>query len=158
MKTKLFSTMAIVAIIAIAIIALPLVGCKDEPEQQEQPQKQPDTPRTLTFGTLEGQFTVTIKSDDQFTADEWKTLCDKVVAAIESEYSRGDDAFNKWYFEQVFETEKNCQVKILPSSVTYKCEVKANDYTIYLRVDTISTADLQTAVVVLSGGLANQQQ
>jgi hypothetical protein len=33
-----------------------------------------DTPRTLTFGT---DCKVTIKSNDQFTAAEWDTLCDK---------------------------------------------------------------------------------
>jgi hypothetical protein len=125
----------------------------------EQPQKQPDTPRTFKLGTTDCK--VTIKSDDQFTATEWKTLCNKVVAAIQSEYVRGEMPsleFNQGYFKMEFATAKNTAVKILPSSATYKCEVKVNDQTIYLRIDAISTADLQAAVVALNGESTNQQE
>ena len=116
MKTKLFSTMAIVAIIATAIIALPLAGCKDEPEQQEQPQKQPDTPRALTFGG-----SITITSDDQFTASEWKTLCDKVVAAIERGYNAAG-GMAKGGIATHF--TNNTVSAVLLKSATYDAEVK----------------------------------
>jgi len=79
----------------------------------EKPQKQPDTLRTLSFGTAEKPSTVTITSDDQFTADEWKTLCDKVVAAVERGYNKYndiggfDDFSNKDYFENAVATMGN---------------------------------------------------
>jgi hypothetical protein len=119
MKTRkqLFGLIAM-AIMAIAIIALPLAGCKEDepdPQPQEYPQKQPDTPRTLSFGT------VTIKSDDQFTATEWKTLCDKVVAAFERGYEATPNITKPstaTYFAN------NTVSAVLLKSATYDVEVK----------------------------------
>jgi len=120
MKTrKQFFGFIAMAIIATAIVALPLAGCKDEPEV-EQPQKQPDTPRTLSFST---PCTVTIKSDDQFTASEWKTLCDKVVAAIERGY--GDDTVGAMAKNGIVTHFTNNTVSaVLLKSATYDVEVK----------------------------------
>jgi hypothetical protein len=108
----------------------------------------------LTFGD---DCKITIKSDDEFTDIEWNTLCDKVVDAIEAEYARNNNAVNKFYFEIVFASAKNTSVVLLPNSAAYKCEVKVGDNTIYLRINAISTADLQDAVMALDGGTANQQ-
>ena len=136
-----------------AIIALAVIGCKgeDNPATTEQPQKQPNTTRTLSFGTAENPCAVTIKSDEQFTAAEWKTLCDKVVAAIQSEYARGGNGIHQIRFEGRFESTNNISVVLLPNSATWKCEVKEDSYTtIYLRIDAIDTANLQKAVEALS--------
>jgi len=117
MKKKNLWIIALVAIITIAII-----GCKDEPEV-EQPQKQPDTPRSLSFGTAETpvECTVTIKSDDQFTATEWKTLCDKVVAAIMRGYNSAG-GMAKGGITTYF--TNNTVSAVLSKSATYDVEVK----------------------------------
>jgi len=89
------------------------------------------TPRTLTFGTAENPCTVTIKSDDQFTAAEWKTLCDKVVAAIERGYNKKFemDFINKPLFEGIFKNRD--MFIVLLKSATYDIEIKtAGDTTI----------------------------
>jgi hypothetical protein len=120
---KLFG---LIAIAIIAIIALPLASCKDEPTDgtEEQPQKQPDTPRILSFGTAENPCTVTIKSDDSFTADEWKTLCDKVVAAIERGY---DNMFAFAQPDTVTYFANNTVTLILLKSATYDIKVESGD-------------------------------
>jgi hypothetical protein len=119
------------------------------PALQDQ-QKQPDTPRTLSFGTTENPCSVTIKSDDQFTTAEWKTLCDKVVAAIMRGYNSDYmDFLNKPIFENMF--GNNGISVVLLKSATYDCEVKDGNYTtIYLKTSTINMIDLQPAVWVLA--------
>ena len=111
------------------------------------------TPRTLTFGTAENPCTVTIKSDDQFTAAEWKTLCDKVVAAVEREYKKVvGTIIEKIRFEGVFAT--NISINLL-TSATNDCEVNAGDNTnIYLKISAIDTVNLQPVVRALDMGTA----
>jgi len=141
MKTRkqLLGLIAI-AIIAIAIIALPLAGCKedepDPPPPQEYPQKQPDTPRTLSFGTP--ACTVTIKSDDLFTATEWKTLCDKVVAVIDRGHNRANPAAKIGIATHFTD---NTVSAVLLKSATYDVEVKNTaPNTIYFKAN-VSTID-----------------
>jgi len=117
MKTrKQISVIALVAIITLAII-----GCKEDdptppPIPLDTPRVQPDTPRALSFGTI------TIKSDDQFTATEWKTLCDKTVAAIE----RGYKSFNIMAQQAWATYLANYTVSaVLLKSATYDAEVKS---------------------------------
>jgi hypothetical protein len=146
------------AIIALAIIALPLAGCKedepDPPPPQEYPQKQPDTPRTLSFG-LEYPCTVTIKSDDQFTAAEWKTLCDKVVAAIERGYNSAPNQGAKTSIGSHF--AKYTVSAVLLKSATYDVELKSTvPNTMYFKangsaMDGISGNDLLSALTNLLG-------
>jgi hypothetical protein len=107
-------------------------------------QKQPDTLRTLSFGTEENPCTVTITSDDQFTATEWKTLCDKVVATIE----RGYDAANAFAKTGIANHFTNNTVSaVLLKSATYDVEVKNTvPNTMYFKangsaIDGISGAD-----------------
>jgi len=151
MKTR-NQLLGLIAMAIIAIIALPLAGCKDDepdPQPQEYPQKQPDTPRPLSFGT------VTIKSDDQFTATEWKTLCDKVVEAFE----RGQEATptplktaNPTYFAN------NTVSAVLLKSATYDVEVKNTaPNTIYFKangstIDGISGENMFTVLGTMRGG------
>jgi hypothetical protein len=144
MKTKLFSALIIVAILGIA-----LIGCKED-DPPPQAQKQPDTVRSLSFGT---DCKVTIKSDDLFTTDEWNTLCDKVVAAVERGYGKYtnvggfEDFTNKGIFEAVF--SGNITI-ILLNSTDFDCEVKSSDYyNIYLKTSTLDTVDIQPAIAVM---------
>jgi hypothetical protein len=74
-----------------------------------------------------------------------------------SEYNKGNDAFNKGRFENVFAPAKNTSVVLLPNSAAYKCEVKVGDNTIYLKTSAIDTVDLQAEVTALDGNTANQQ-
>jgi len=156
MKTKLFITMAFVAIITLA---LAIIGCKedepDPPPPQEYPQKQPDTPRTLSFGS---NCTVTIKSADTFTIAEWTTLCDKVVAAIGRMYSiaGGLQTNMETYFGG------RTVIVILSKSQTLRCEVKDTaPGVIYFKadaaiIDAITGTDLQPVIFALIGGNSNQ--
>ena len=116
---------AFVAVIAIFTIGF--IGCKEDEPTGEQPQKQPDITRTLSFGTEEKPCTAIIKSDDQFTADEWKTLCDKVVGAVERGYnSTYMPLLNQSVFKAIF--AGNISIVLLKSA-TYDCEVKSGNYT-----------------------------
>jgi hypothetical protein len=166
MKTrKLFSAMAMVAIIALA---LAVIGCKeDDPTPTptptptgDTPKVQPDTPRSLSFtgGHLEGingPWSVTIKSDEKFTATEWETLVGKVIAAIMRgyNYKSTDGAFNedihKGIFETIFATNRNISIVLLEST-TIDCEVKSDNYRkMYLKISALDTIDLQPAVKIM---------
>ena len=110
-------------LIAIAIMAIAIIGCKQDasptPTPQEQAKVQPDTPRTLAFGT---DCKVTITSTDIFTDAEWTTLCDKVVAAIE----RGYKSFNIMAQQAWATYLANYTVSaVLLKSATYDAEVKS---------------------------------
>jgi len=117
---------------------------------------QPDTPRTLTFPTTENPnntYSVTITSEEQFTADQWKTHCDNVVTAIMRGHDKYisavglTDAVNKNRFKTVFAVDQNTIIVIMPNSVTYNCEVRGDNYRkMYLKVGAIDTIDLELAV------------
>jgi len=146
MKTKLFITMVVVAIIALAII-----GCKqDDPPPQEQAKVKPDTPRTLAFGA---NCKVTIKSADTFTNAEWNTLCDKVVAAVKKGYDSAPNDAVKTNIENHFNTN-TVSVDLLKSA-TYDCEVKSGESSImYLKangstIDGISGNNLFNAIAAM---------
>ena len=132
MKTRnKFIAMALIAIMGIAFI-----GCGgNDDSPQEKPKQQPDTPRSLSFGTPETpvKCTITIKSDDQFTVNEWKTLCDKVVAAVE----RGYNAFGVLAKNGITTYFTNNTVSaLLLKSATYDCEVKSTvPYTMYFKAN-----------------------
>ena len=103
-----------------------------------------DTPRTLSFGTAENPCTVTIKSDDQFTADEWTTLCDKVVAAIERGYEKSGAGFNA-----VFASSQNAKM-VLGKEFTYNWEVKDGEFkTVYLKIASIDTVDFTDIIMYM---------
>jgi hypothetical protein len=108
-----------------------------------------DTPRTLSFGTEENPCTVTITSDDQFTATEWKTLCDKVVAAIERGYGAAGAA-GKEKVEEFF--NENTLTVVLSKSATYALQVKGSEVgIIYMKangstIDGLIDNDLRAAV------------
>jgi len=138
MKTKFFIVVALIVIIGIAIIS-----CKQDPT--EQPQKQPDTTRSLVFGT---DCKVTISSDDTFTDAEWKMLCDKVVEAIEKGYNTAPNDTAKNNIATFF---KNHNVSVvLLKSATFDCEVKASvPNTMYFKANA-STIDGLTGANLLS--------
>jgi hypothetical protein len=145
-----------ISIIAIAIIAIGIIAgitaCNNDNPAGEQPKVQPDTPRTLAFGT---DLKVTIKSEDKFTDAEWTTLCDKAVAAIERGYGTSTDAA-KVNIETYF-TNNNVSV-VLSKSATYDVETKSDvPKTIYFKanasvIDGITDANLTTALAALRGG------
>jgi len=150
MKTKQIGFIAILAVIA----TMAIIACKED----ETPQKQPDTERTLSFGT---DCKVTIKSDDKFTTDEWKTLCDKVVAAIEKGYNKTglNSSQNNATFKTVF--KYNIPVSLLKSA-TYDCEVKAFSHELstvewYIKISALDTIDLQPAIWAIGDGEAYHQ-
>jgi len=145
MKTK--NKIGIIAL--LAIITLALIACKEDEPPPPQAQKQPDTVRSLSFGT---DCKVTIKSDDLFTTDEWNTLCDKVVAAIMRGYNSDYmDFLNKPIFENTF---GNFDIStVLLKSANYDIEVKEDNFTtIYLKTSTIDTIDFQPAVWAMGDG------
>jgi len=142
----------------VAVIGLSFAGCDTgggsfSPSAGEQPQKQPDTPRTLSFGTPACK--VTIKSADQFTAAEWKTLCDKVVAAIKRGYGAAPSAGVKAGIENFF--MNNTVSVVLLKSATLDCEVKSDETGImYLKangstIDGISASNLLDAIFAIMG-------
>ena len=155
MKTKLFIVMA------IAIIALAIIGCKQDTPLADTPladtpRVQPDTPRNLSFGTP--ARTVTIKSDDQFTAAEWKTLCDKVVAAIERGYNALPNEGAKNSVSSYF--ANHTVSVVLLKSATYDVELKNSAPNImYFKantstIDGLSGGNLNTILTHLLGGEA----
>jgi len=108
----------------------------------ELPTTPADTPRTLTFG--ENTYTVTIKSNDQFTAAEWTALCDKVKTALETAYGAGNNA-NRTRFQGVFERGVTIVFEKNPTGYTnYK--VGADFQTLYLNVDSIETVNYASAI------------
>jgi hypothetical protein len=113
-----------------------------------------DTPRTLTFGT---DCKVTIKSDDQFTSDEWDTLCDKVVEAIMRGYNKDmggilPNVSNKNRFEAIFTGDI---LIVLLKAATYDIEIKtAGDKVIYIKTSALDTVDIQPAVFALDASQA----
>jgi hypothetical protein len=154
MKTKFLG------IIVIAIIALAIIGCKEDeptptPIPGDTPKVQLDTPRTLSFGT---NYKVTIKSADIFTTAEWIMLCDKVVAAIGRMYSiaGGLQTNMETYFGG------RTVIVILSKSQTLRCEVKDTaPGVIYFKadaaiIDGITGTDLQPVIFTLIGGNSNQ--
>jgi hypothetical protein len=158
-KNKLTTVMAVIA--AIVALSLMATACKDGDEEEPTVRSSGTTiPLTFTDApnvTPPPTYSVTITSLDKFTDTEWNTLCDKVVAKIEDEYVRGNNFGNKLTFEGVFAATKNTAI-VLSNSAAYKCEVKANDQTIYLKTSAIDTVDFQAAATALDivGG-TNQQ-
>jgi len=153
MKTRKQISVIAIAIITLGIIALAIIGCKqDDPPPQEQAKVQPDTPRTLAFGT---DCEVTIKSEDKFTDAEWKTLCDKAVVAIARGYGAAPGVAQKAitnYFTN------NTVSVVLSKSATLDCEVKVSvPNTMYLKadgsaIDGISDTDIRSVIVAIVGG------
>jgi len=116
-----------------------------------------DTPRTLTFPTTENPnntYSVTITSEEQFTADEWKTHCDNVVTALETAYGTAG-ALNKGKFRTVF--NRDCGVEIIleknPTGYTnYKIGVVGDDFKeLYLNVDNIASINYANAISAMNG-------
>ena len=118
----------------IAIMGIALIGCGgNDDSPQEKPKKQPDTLRTLTFGT---DCKVTISSDDKFTASEWNTLCDNVVTAINSKSSTGIESFST-----IFASNQNATV-VLGNNFTHNWEVKSSEFrTVYIKTTSINTVN-----------------
>jgi hypothetical protein len=140
MKTR--NHFIVMAIVVIVTLALAIIGCKHD-EPADTPKVQPDTPRTFTLGTT--ACTVTIKSDDQFTAAEWYTLCDKAVLAIERGYNAGFAGF-----PAVFGSAQNAKI-VLGNNFTYNWEVKAGENrTTYIKTASINTVKFEDIVVCLN--------
>jgi hypothetical protein len=181
MKTWKQSTL--IGIFAIITLALTIIACDDgkndpllcncDPKDHletgqscdcggedcncsEEPKVQSDTTRSLSFGTVEKPCSVTVKSDEKFTADEWNTLVDKVIAAIMRGYNKdmaGLTDVNKMGFEAEFASDNFYGVAsiVLSSSATYNCEIKnAGDRIIYIKIAAIDAVDLQPAVWAMS--------
>jgi hypothetical protein len=146
---------------ALIIFTIALASCSNgstggsKPPATETPTaRSAGTEKALSFGT---NCKVTIKSDDKFTNAEWDALCNKVVAKIESEYVRGNDAISKLKFDGMFAPARNAVI-VLSSSAAYKCEVKSGNYTtIYLKTSAVDTVDLQPAVVVIDNDTGSHQ-
>jgi hypothetical protein len=114
---------------------------------------QADKTMNLSFGT---NCKVIISSIEKFTTAEWNTFCNKVVTAIENGYEN-NTGVNALRFEARFTGSENTAIKILSNSVTYNCEVKAGDNTIYLKMSAIDTVDFLPALTALSNGVAYHQ-
>jgi hypothetical protein len=150
-----------ISVIALAIITLGIIAgitaCNNDNPAGEQPKVQPDTPRTLSFGTAENPCTVTIKSDDQFTTAEWTTLCDKVVGALETVYKDPNTSGgSKGRMRRVF---GDSDIKIIleknPTDYTnYK--VGLDFKTLYLCIDKIETANYEYAVSAMDTKAPNE--
>jgi hypothetical protein len=139
-----------VGLIAMAIIATAIIGCKQDVPAVDTPKVQPATPRTFMLGITDCK--VTIKSVDTFTTAEWNTLCDKVVSAIDREYKKVLETIDQIRFEGVFAT--NISIN-LSTSASNDCKVNAGDNTnIYLKISAISTVNLQPVVVALANKTA----
>jgi len=124
----------------IAIIALAIIGCKQD-EPADTPREQPDTPRALSFGT---NCKVTISSADTFTNDEWNTLCNSVVSAIEARYNTTGAQAN---FTDVFAPAKNSKI-VLGNNFTHNWETKSDESdTAYIKTASISTVDIDAIVL-----------
>jgi len=137
MKNKLIGFIAILAIIAI-------IACKED----DPPQKQPDTPRTLTFG--ENTYTVTISSNDKFTAVEWTTLCDDVKSALETAYENGNGA-TKNRFRNSFGQDGGVTIVLEKNPTDYtNYKVGAGFNVLYLNVNKIATANYAYAVAAMN--------
>jgi len=132
-----------VGLIAMAIIAIAVIGCKqDEPAPADTPKVQPATPRTFTLGTTDCK--VTIKSDDLFTTAEWNTLCDKVVSAIKARYETTGAQAN---FEDVLLSAKNSKI-VLGNNFTYNWETKSGESdTAYIKTASIGTVDFDAIIL-----------
>ena len=103
------------------------------------------TPRTLSFGTAENPCAVTVTSDDQFTADEWKTLCDDVVKAVNNAYITGAQAS----FEEVFASNQNAKV-VLGNNFIYDWEVKDGvTKTVFIKTTSIKIVNYDDIIVYL---------
>jgi hypothetical protein len=124
-----------VGLIAIAIIAIAIIGCKQDDSPADTPKVQPATPRTLSFGT---NCKVTITSTDTFTTAEWNTLCDKVVSAIGRGYGSGGSAMKSNI--EIYFMNNNVSV-VLSKSATYDCEVKSGEVSIMYLKANASTID-----------------
>jgi alpha-L-arabinofuranosidase len=148
-KQKKTKKLTLLAVIILTLIA---IGCKEA----DTAAVQPATEKALSFGT---NCKVTIKSDEAFTAAEWNTLCNKVVAAIEGTrgYNKsGISSMDKTAFEDVF-GNRSISV-ILSSSATYNCEVKSGNYTtIYLKTSAVDTVDIHLAVVTMAAESGSHQ-
>jgi hypothetical protein len=101
--------------------------------------------KPLTFGTTENPCSVTVTSEETFTTTEWNTLVDKVVAAIETAYTKETG------------TGKGLMRKLIGEGVTIVLEKNPTGYpnykvggetlrTLYLNVDSIETAAYGTAI------------
>jgi hypothetical protein len=132
MKNKLLGVIALVAIITIVPISCSDGGGNNSPPPppQEQPQKQPDTIRALSFGT---DCKVTIKSDDLFLTADWNTLCNSVVAAIERGYTLSESSAQA---NTLTCFSENTVFAVLLKSSTKDFELKESvPYTIYFKAN-----------------------
>jgi ABC-type glycerol-3-phosphate transport system substrate-binding protein len=145
-----YATAKLLVTMLCFVAALAIIGCKqDVPAPADTPRVQPATTRILSFGI---NCKVTIKSDDLFTNTEWNTLCNKVVSAIEREYTKVNGTIDQIRFEGVFAT--NISIN-LSTSASNDCTVNAGDTTnIYLKISAIDTVNLQPVVVALSNRTA----
>jgi len=90
-----------------------------------------ETTKSLTFGT---GCAVTVKSDDQFTADQWASLCNDVVTAIMRGYNTAPSEVVKNAVASFF-SNNSISISLLKSA-TYNIEVKSDDHrTMYLKAD-----------------------
>jgi hypothetical protein len=123
------------------------------------PQKQPDTPRTLTFPTTENPnntYSVTITSEEQFTAAEWKTHCDNVVTALETAYGNGNGA-SKSRFRGVFGQEGGIKIVLEKNPTDYTNYKVGTDFqTLYLNVDNIASINYGSAIAAMAAKDPNE--
>jgi hypothetical protein len=144
----------VIGIFAIITIAFTFIACKDDPPKDDS-KVQPDTTKSLIFIAapeyFSGPWSVTVKSDEKFTTDEWNTLVDKVVTAIEDKY------IDSCGFEIVFASDQNTKV-VLGNSFDYNWEVKTAEYrTIYVKTTSIGTANFAMAVAFMDAGIAHNE-
>ena len=108
----------------------------------ETKKKPDDTQRSLSFPTTENPnnaFTVTISSNDQFTAAEWTTLCDDFKSAIETAYGNGVGAI-KNRFRSGFGQEGGVTTVLEKNPTDYtNYKVGADFKTLYLNVNNIAS-------------------
>jgi len=142
----------LVGIIAVAIIAFAIIGCKEvDSPVADTPKVQPDTPKIFTLGTTACK--VIIKNDDLFTTAEWNTLCNSVVSAIGRGYNASPGEGMKINIGNFFKT-KNISVVLL-KNVPIALKVESTDHrTIILKanastIDGINGENLYDAIITL---------
>jgi len=167
---KLFMVLAIIAIFGIIIGFMACDNSKNDPvlckcenkehleagqscncggedcNCSEKPKIKPDTTMLLAFGT---NCKVTIKSDDKFLSDEWRTLCVQVVTVIDHGYEVGD-SWNKGDFEKIFVSSENATV-ILHKDFDYNWQVKSGEHiTVHIKISSLSTLDFNDVLPYIS--------
>ena len=152
-------TMVIALVMTFALFALCLTGCDNDtgggggsstPAQPTVPQPKVIT---QTSGGLAFDGKVTIKTSDPYTVADWNALVANVITAFNAAYNAAPGA-GKSEFRRVFANDAGAQI-VLQNNLTNNYEIRAGEFkTLYLKTDSIATADYATAIGCMDAGSA----